>query len=69
MTAQDQSRAGAIHLADIIARSLLLGSGGDRRMPRLDVAAYRLLGLDDQKLQDIMQDVDRGLATHEFVLA
>lgn len=63
MAADDQLRASTVHLADIIARALLLGSGGDRDMPALDGGAYKLLGLDDQKLQDVMRDVERGLST------
>ncbi len=63
MEANDPVRASTIHLADIIARALLLGSGGDRDMPALDSEAYKLLGLDDQKLQEIMRDVDKGLST------
>ncbi|MDE3076122.1 MAG: HDOD domain-containing protein [Chloroflexota bacterium] len=64
--AADVARAATVQLADVMARALLLGSGGDRSMPSLDGEAYKLLRLDDQKLQGIMRDVERGLAANSL---
>ena len=38
-------QAAIVHLADILARVLELGSGGDDRIPALDPAAWRTLRL------------------------
>ncbi|MHB8620648.1 MAG: HDOD domain-containing protein [Chloroflexota bacterium] len=62
MEAVEPARAAAVHLADILARSLLLGSGGDRSMPALNAQAYSLLKLNDDRLHDIMADLERGMA-------
>lgn len=44
-----QAWAACLHLADILARALLVGNGGDHAMPRLDHRALRILalGVDD----------------------
>jgi putative nucleotidyltransferase with HDIG domain len=46
-----------VHLADILARSLDLGSGGDRRMPPLDHGAWELLKLKPAAFDAIMADM------------
>jgi putative nucleotidyltransferase with HDIG domain len=46
--------ASIVHLADILARALGLGSGGDDRIPRLDPAAWELLKLKIASLDSIM---------------
>jgi putative nucleotidyltransferase with HDIG domain len=43
-----------VHLADILARALQLGSGGDRMVPPVDHAAWDLLKLKSTTLDDIM---------------
>jgi putative nucleotidyltransferase with HDIG domain len=46
--------ASIVHLADILARALDLGSGGDRKIPPLDQAAWGLLKLKTAALDGIM---------------
>jgi len=46
--------ASIIHLADILARSLSLGSGGDDKVPSLDPSAWELLKLKTASLDAIM---------------
>mgnify|MGYP001053859179 CR=1 FL=1 len=43
-----------VHLADILARALQLGSGGDPTVPPVDHAAWDLLKLKPASLDDIM---------------
>jgi putative nucleotidyltransferase with HDIG domain len=43
-----------VHLADILARALQLGSGGDPMVPPVDHAAWELLKLKPVSLDDIM---------------
>jgi putative nucleotidyltransferase with HDIG domain len=43
-----------VHLADILARALQLGSGGDDRVPPLDTSAWELLRLKTSSLEPIM---------------
>ena len=43
-----------VHLADILARALQLGSGGDDRVPLLDTSAWELLRLKTSSLEPIM---------------
>jgi HD-like signal output (HDOD) protein len=43
-----------VHLADILARALQLGSGGDDKVPPLDRAAWDLLKLKPSSLDEIM---------------
>jgi putative nucleotidyltransferase with HDIG domain len=42
-----------VHTADILARSLLIGSGGDRRIPTIAEPAWLALGLSDSDLPRI----------------
>jgi putative nucleotidyltransferase with HDIG domain len=46
--------ASIVHLADILARALDLGSGGDRKIPPLDHAAWNILKLKTTALDGIM---------------
>jgi len=46
--------ASIVHLADIFARALDLGSGGDDKVPPLDKAAWELLKLKTGAVDAIM---------------
>jgi hypothetical protein len=48
-----------IHLADIIAHSMHLGSSGEQFVPPLDGQAWELLGLQPSLLSTIEDQVDR----------
>ena len=49
------------HVADILARSVMVGSGGDHRMPRLDDTARRELSLTRDILDRTMTELFLGL--------
>ncbi len=47
----------AVHCADILARGLLIGSGGDRKIPIVSEAAWETLGLSEEVLPDVLKDI------------
>jgi HD-like signal output (HDOD) protein len=51
--------AAIVHFADILCRALDLGSGGDRRMPPLDRAAWDALELKVEGIEPIMEELAR----------
>ncbi|MBN2482739.1 MAG: HDOD domain-containing protein [Candidatus Omnitrophica bacterium] len=60
--AQDKRKAANIvHLADIICRSLEIGSGGDDKIPRLHQGVWENLGLDIKTVAQIVDEVDTEL--------
>lgn len=50
-------RTGIVHLADILVRAEGIGSGGDRRIPVVSEEAMKVMGLDVDDLQDIMDEM------------
>ena len=48
------TEASVVHLADILARALSIGSGGDEKVPPLDHAAWELLRLRPESLDEIL---------------
>ncbi len=62
--------AAVIHLADIIARTMGLGSGGDRKVPVLSKHAWDLLEIPVGKLESIIdeadEEVERAMVFMEF---
>ena len=48
-----------VHLADILVRAQRLGSGGDRRVPRLDKDAWEMLHLKKSMIQPIMEEIEK----------
>jgi putative nucleotidyltransferase with HDIG domain len=57
--------AAVAHLADIIARAMLIGNGGDRTIPRLDPLALDTLGLDAGRYEDIFDATEEELGLAE----
>ncbi len=57
-----------VHLADILCRALQLGSGGDRRIPYLDHAAWLTVGLTYDDLELIMIDLEKEFETAVKIL-
>lgn len=47
-----------IHLADILTRALGIGSGGDRRIPRLDRDSWFKLWLDEMHIEPLLVETD-----------
>lgn len=66
-----QRSAAIVHVGDILARSLCLGSGGDRKIPRLEPAAGEALGLEWDRIGEVMDatlaEMDRTGAFFELV--
>lgn len=50
--------ASVVHLADILVRALAIGSGGDKRIPRLNEEAWAKLNLKEQDLQPILKAIE-----------
>jgi len=63
--------AATIHLADIIATALGIGSSGETFVPPVSQAAWTQLGLDARLLPSAVEDLDRqfGAAIHLLGLA
>ena len=50
--------AAVVHLADIFCRALQIGSGGDSRMPALDVSAWERLHLQTADIEELLHQVE-----------
>jgi HD-like signal output (HDOD) protein len=59
--AQQSVPAAIVHLADIIANSLGVGSSGEKLIPRLDYTAWENLELSPSSFENIV-----GQAIHQF---
>ena len=66
--------AGTVHVADILATALRLGSSGERFVPPISANAWSKLGIDAPMISFAVEQVDReyaasvhflGLATEE----
>jgi HD-like signal output (HDOD) protein len=58
---QSPDLVAVVHLGDILARALLLGSGGDDRIPRASHEAWSRLGLSTAEVPDLSGDVARAV--------
>ena len=54
---ENMKHASIIHLADILVRTLRTGSGGDNRIPMVSESAWNELGLDSNRLPQLLEDV------------
>ncbi len=52
----------AAHVADILVRALLIGSGGDQKIPVVSPAAWDLLGLSEADLPEMMNEITSEMA-------
>lgn len=57
--------AACVQLADIIARALLIGSGGDHAMPMLDPTALKLLRLREDQFGELFAATEEELGRAE----
>jgi hypothetical protein len=51
--------AAIIHVADILCRAMDMGSGGDKKIPRLNKQAWDILRLPLNYLEPIMEEMGR----------
>jgi len=56
------ARTAVVHVADILVRAEGLGSGGDRRIPRLEPAALEILEMDMKAVHGLMDRMNAELA-------
>ena len=50
--------AAIVHLADILCRSLNIGSGGDNKMPALDKTAWDILRIKSQVIESLLAEIN-----------
>jgi len=51
--------AAIIHLADILCRSLNIGSGGDEKIPALDAFAWEILKIKTPAIEPILEEIKK----------
>jgi len=61
--AEARELTATVHIADAFARALMIGSGGDRKIPKADPAAWSLLGLDKEGPGQLMRQVASEMHT------
>ncbi len=54
---ENMKHTSIIHLADILVRTLRTGSGGDNRIPMVSESAWNELGLESNRLPQLLEDV------------
>ncbi len=54
-------RTALLHLADVLCRAEAFGNGGDRRIPRLDPAALKVLAMTIEDIGVIMDQMNKEL--------
>jgi len=60
--------ASIIHLADIFARALNVGSGGDSKMPALNPFAWALLQIKRESLGSLLEEIEKEFQDIELSL-
>lgn len=64
---KNRELASVVHLGDILARGLGVGSGGDASMPLIDEVAWETLKLDETRLDRIVAEtIDALTRAHAF---
>jgi putative nucleotidyltransferase with HDIG domain len=58
-----------VHVADLIANSLNLGSSGEAGVPPLDARAWDLLGLPTTSIDDVLEEAERHYEAAVHVIA
>ena len=66
-----QKFAEIIHMADILVRALRFGNGGDAKVPAVNDAAWRSLGLSAPELDDLLlqtaAEIDKAMVFLDFI--
>lgn len=58
----------AVHVADVLVRALLIGSGGDESIPAVAEEAWRALALSEAELPDLLREISAEvLRVRDFI--
>ena len=55
--------AAIIHLADALCRAIGIGNGGDRKIPKIDEGAWKLLNPNRQLIKSLFMEMEQGVAS------
>jgi len=55
-------RTAVVHLADVLCRAEAFGSGGDRKIPRLEPAALKVLDMTIDDVREVMERMNEELS-------
>jgi putative nucleotidyltransferase with HDIG domain len=50
-----------VHVADVFCRGIMIGSGGDNRVPKIDKLAWESIQLDLKKIKPIMEQMEEEI--------
>lgn len=53
--------AALVHMGDVLAQAMQIGSAGDREVPEIDLDAWKAIGLDEEILKPTIHEIDRQL--------
>lgn len=71
LAGDQQKFAEIIHLADILVRALRFGNGGDAKIPAVNDAAWRSLGLAEPELDDLLlqtsAEIEKAMVFLDFI--
>lgn len=65
---QHPTEAAVVHVADVLAHALEIGSGGERLVPPLDPAAWERTGLSPRILGEVLDHVDRQVRAAAYLV-
>lgn len=70
-TRKDREMVAAVHVGDILARALLVGSGGDDSIPNMDLGVFQEMDLSkgrlDRLLGETLAEIDRAADFFELI--
>src|ERR1043166_8825883 len=71
LAGENRKFAEITHLADILVRAIRFGNGGDNKIPAINEAAWKSMGLQESELDDLLnqtgQEIDRAMVFLDFV--
>jgi len=59
LAAENALEASIVHLADILARALNVGSGGDSKMPALNPSSWELLNIRADAISPLLEEIEK----------
>jgi HD-like signal output (HDOD) protein len=71
LAAETSKFAEIIHVADVLVRALRFGNGGDARIPSIDPAAWKSLGLQTSEFDEILaqtgDEIEKAIVFLDFI--